>query len=250
MVVVDGDATINGTIQVYGGYGGSPADNSWNIRYIKSGSTTSATNTSADWGNGSTDANGVLADINTYLANMPTTSSNGIQLEAHYNDTGTGGSRGGGGASGSYGSQYAGGAGGSGNGAQTYGGRGGNGGGGAYPEGGGAGQPRGNPSGSNYSGGLFVMVVKGNIAGNGTINCVGGQGGTPVWGGLQTLYSWGGGGSGGGRIILAAGGNISNGISTNVGGGNGGPSIGGYYASGGGGGGNSGSVTKVTGLGV
>ena len=60
IIIVDGDATINGTIKVRGGYGGTPADTSWLWGWIKSGQTGSANNTTSDFGNGSTDGNGIL----------------------------------------------------------------------------------------------------------------------------------------------------------------------------------------------
>ena len=70
MIFVDGDATINGTITVVGAYGGTPADNSWNMGIIKNGSTGSFTNSTTEWGNGSTDANGILSSLNTIMNNV------------------------------------------------------------------------------------------------------------------------------------------------------------------------------------
>ena len=80
MIFVDGDATIDGTITVYGGYGGTPADNSWNMHWIKSGQTGSFTNSTSEWGNGSTDANGVHPDLTDIFSKMPVTSSNSFNV--------------------------------------------------------------------------------------------------------------------------------------------------------------------------
>ena len=236
MIFVDGDATINGTIYVYGGYGGTPADNSWNMHWIKSGQTGSFTNSTSEWGNGSTGANGIHSDLTDIFSKMPVTSSNSFNVFSGSNTGDGSGGTGYGGSAGNnptdsknQGSPYAGGAGGNGDiGAgdseQRYGGRGGNGQtGGAYPMGSGAGNPSGSPfSGANFSGGLFFLAARGDINGSGSINCAGGNGGSAGWGGSEPLYSYGGGGSGGGRIILLAGGTVSGSITTNVTGGNGG----------------------------
>lgn len=236
MIFVDGDATINGAITVYGGYGGTPADNSWNMHWIKSGQSGSFTNSTSEWGNGSTGANGIHPDLTDIFSKMPVTSSNSFNVFAGSNTSDGSGGCGYGGPAGNngtdsknQGSPYAGGAGGNGDiGAgdseQRYGGRGGNGQtGGAYPMGSGAGNPSGSPfSGSNFTGGLFVMIARGDINGSGSIDCSGGSGGSAGWGGSEPLYSYGGGGGGGGRIILMAGGTVSGSISTDVTGGGGG----------------------------
>ena len=236
MIFVDGDATIDGTITVYGAYGGTPADTSWNMHWIKSGQTGSFTNSTSQWGNGSTDGNGVHPDLTDIFSKMPVTSGNSFNVFSGSNTGDGSGGTGYGGSAGNnpqdsknQGSPYAGGAGGNGDiGAgdseQRYGGRGGNGQtGGAYPMGSGAGNPSGSPfSGASYSGGLFVMVARGDINGSGTISCPGGNGGSAGWGGSEPLYSYGGAGSGGGRIILLAGGTVSSSITCNVNGGNGG----------------------------
>ena len=68
MLFVDGDATINGTITVRGAYGGTPADNSWNMGIIKSGSTgVTFSNSITEWGRGSTDANTNLPALETIM---------------------------------------------------------------------------------------------------------------------------------------------------------------------------------------
>ena len=235
MIFVDGDATINGTITVYGGYGGTPADNSWNMHWIKSGQTGSFTNTTSQWGNGSTDGNGVHPDLTDIFSKMPVTSGNSFNVFSGSNTgDGSGGTGYGGGAANNgqqtnnQGSPYAGGAGsngdiGAGDTQQRYGGEGGHGQSGAYPMGSGAGNPSPGPfAGGSYTGGLFVLVARGDINGSGTISCPGGNGGSAGWGGSEPLYSYGGGGGGGGRIILLAGGTVSGSITCNVNGGNGG----------------------------
>ena len=152
------------------------------------------------------------------------------------------------------GSPYSGGAGsngdiGQGDTQQRYGGRGGNGRSGAYPMGSGAGNPSGSPfSGQSFTGGLFVMLARGNINGSGTIDCSGGNGGSAGWGGAEPLYSYGGGGAGGGRIILVAGGTISSNITCDVNGGSGGSGAGSKYLTTSGSRGRHGTVTKLAGV--
>jgi len=265
MVWVDGDATINGTITVRGGYGGTPADTSWNmaINDNGNGATQTFTNSTSQWGNGSTDANGVHPDLTDIWSKLPQPSGTGRVFFTGQNGAGdaTGGVGYGGGAAnngqqnGNQGSPYSGGAGSNGDIGQgdtqvRYGGRGGNGQGGAYAMGAGAGNPGGggNSAAGSYTGGLFVMFAKGNINGSGTINCNGSNGGYASFTNTEVLYAYGGGGSGGGRIILVAGGTISGSITTNVNGGNGGGASGSKYLSISGSRGNHGTVTKLAGV--
>lgn len=265
MIWVDGDATINGTITVRGGYGGTPADTSWNmaINDNGNGATQTFTNSTSQWGNGSTDANGVHPDLTAIWAKLPQPSGTGRVFFTGQNGAGdaTGGVGYGGSAGNNpqdnknQGSPYSGGAGGNGDigGGDSevrYGGRGGNGQGGAYAMGAGAGNPGGggNAAAGSYTGGLFVMFAKGNINGSGTINCNGSTGGYASFTNTEVLYAYGGGGSGGGRIILVAGGTISGSITTNVNGGSGGGASGSKYLSISGGRGNHGTVTKLAGV--
>ena len=240
MIWVDGDATINGTITVRGAYGGTPADMTWNmhINDDSNGQTGTFTNSTSQWGNGSTDANGVHSDLTSIWAKLPQPSGTGRLISTNSASSGdaTGGTGWGGGAtnegqnSNNQGSPFSGGAGNAGDidgtdsAATRYGGQGGDGRGGAYAMGCGAGNPTGtgNSAAASYCGGLFVMFAKGNINGSGTIDCSGGNGGYASFTSTEVLYSYGGGGSGGGRIILVAGGTISSSITTNVNGGSGG----------------------------
>ena len=80
MIFVDGDATIDGDITVKGGYLGTPADTTWNLKWIKSGETQSGNNTSSDWGNGSSAANGVESTLATILNKMPAPDSNAFNI--------------------------------------------------------------------------------------------------------------------------------------------------------------------------
>ena len=91
IIIVDGDAAINGTIKVRGGYGGTPADTSWVWGWIKSGETSSANNTTSDFGNGSTDGNGILPALSTFMSKMPQTSSNSYNFSSSYNSSAMGG---------------------------------------------------------------------------------------------------------------------------------------------------------------
>jgi hypothetical protein len=266
MLFVDGDATIDGTIQVKGAYLGTPADLSWNMAWIKSGETGTFTNSSTEWGNGSSASNGVQSTLDTILTKMPTTSSNSLTVFTGQNGIGnaTGGVGYGGAAPNNgqdnknQGSPFAGGAGGNGDITSSdtevrYGGRGGNGQGGAYAMGNGAGNPGGsgaNNAAGDYSGGLFVLCASGDILGSGTINCSGSNGGYAAFTSTEVLYAYGGGGAGGGRIILIAGGSISGSITCNVNGGSGGGATGSKYLSLSGSSGNNGTVTKVESVGV
>ena len=265
MIFVDGNATIDGTITVYGAYNGTPADLSWNMIWAKAGETDTLNNSSTEWGNGSSASNGVQSDLATILNKMPNISSGGKTVFTGSNGSGnaTGGTGWGGGAPNSsqagnnIGSPFSGGAG---NGAEiglgnngagtTYGGQGGDGySGGAYPLGAGAGNPSGSANaGQNFAGGLFVMCASGNIAGSGTIDCSGGNGGYASFGGVEALYAYGGGGAGGGRIILIAGGTISGSITCDVAGGSGGGAVGSKNNSINGSAGNNGTVTQVAGV--
>ena len=151
MIFVDGDATIDGTITVVGGYGGTPADNSWNMGIIKNGSLVHLL--TALNGNGSTDANGILPSLNTIMNNkFPVFTSAGETIFSGSNTgDGSGGTGYGGGAANegqninNQGSPFAGGAGNAGDidgtpsAATRYGGQGGDGRGGAYAMGRGAG---------------------------------------------------------------------------------------------------------------
>jgi len=267
MIWVDGDATIDGTITVYGAYGGTPADNSWNmaINNNSNGDTQTFTNTTSEWGNGSTDANGIHPDLTAIWAKLPQPSGTG---KVFFTGSNTGDSSGGtgygGGAtnegqnSNNQGSPYAGGAGNAGdidgtNSAATrYGGQGGDGRGGAYAMGRGAGNPSGsgNQGAGDFTGGLFVLFAKGNINGSGTIDCSGGNGGYAGFTSTEVLYAYGGGGAGGGRIILVAGGTISSNITCDVNGGSGGGRTGSKYLTSGqqGARGQHGTVTKLAGV--
>lgn len=240
MIWVDGDATINGTITVRGAYGGTPADTSWNmaINNNSNGDTQTFSNSTTEWGNGSTDANGIHPDLTDIWAKLPQPSGTGkVFFTGSNTGDNSGGCGYGGGATNegqntnNQGSPYSGGAGSGGdigggnNPAPTrYGGQGGDGQGGAYAMGCGAGNPSGtgNSAAASYCGGLFVMFAKGNINGSGTIDCSGGNGGYASFTNTEVLYSYGGGGSGGGRIILVAGGTISGSLTTNINGGSGG----------------------------
>lgn len=266
MLFVDGDATIDGTIQVKGAYLGTPSDLTWNMAWIKSGETGTFTNSSSQWGNGSSAANGVQSTLATILGKMPATSSNSLTVFTGQNGIGdaTGGVGYGGEAPNNpkdnknQGSPFAGGAGGNGDITSSdtevrYGGKGGNGQGGAYAMGNGAGNPGGsgaNNAAGDYTGGLFVLCASGDILGSGTINCNGSNGGYANFTSVEVLYAYGGGGAGGGRIILIAGGSISSSITCNVNGGNGGGAISSKNGSHSGGRGNHGTVTKVSGVGV
>lgn len=264
MIFVDGDATINGTITVRGAYGGTPADMTWNMIYASTG-TQSLDNTTTNWGNGSTDANGILSDLSSLMNKMPNITSAGTILSTNSATTGdaTGGTGWGGGAtnepqnSNNQGSPFSGGAGHAGDidttpsAATRYGGQGGDGRGGAYAMGAGAGNPGGSdPAGASgdHTGGLFVLCASGNINGSGTIDCSGSNGGYAGFTSVEVLYAYGGGGSGGGRIILVAGGTISSSITTNVNGGNGGGATSSKYGSYSGSRGNHGTVTKLAGV--
>ena len=79
MIWVDGDATINGTITVRGAYGGTPADTSWNmaINNNSNGDNQTFTNSTSEWGNGSTDANGIHPDLTSIWAKLPQPSGTG-----------------------------------------------------------------------------------------------------------------------------------------------------------------------------
>ena len=254
IIIVDGDATINGTIKVRGGYGGTPADTSWIWGWIKSGQTGSANNTTSDFGNGSTDGNGILSDLSTFMSKMPQTSSNSYNYTTSAANATMGGSapNAGKARNPNEGSPYSGGAGNAGTfggfgGTQRYGGRGGVGnGGGSYALGGGGGNPGGG-NGGHGTGGLFIMAARGNISGSGTINCnADGAGGNAS----GQLYAYGGGGAGGGKILLIAGGTISSSITGNVSGKNGGNVNNAAYFEYAGQSGESGSFTKVAGVGV
>lgn len=264
MIWVDGDATIDGTITVYGAYGGTPADTSWNmsINNQSNGGSNTFTNSTSEWGNGSTDANGIHPTLTSIWAKLPNPSGTGSTFFTgqNGNSDASGGVGYGGGATNNgvnnnnQGSPYSGGAGsngdiGQGDTQQRYGGRGGNGRSGAYPMGSGAGNPSGSPfSGQSFTGGLFVMLARGNINGSGTIDCSGGNGGSAGWGGAEPLYSYGGGGAGGGRIILVAGGTISSNITCDVNGGSGGSGAGSKYLTTSGSRGRHGTVTKLAGV--
>ena len=269
MIFVDGDATIDGDITVKGGYLGTPADTTWNLKWIKSGETQSGNNTSSDWGNGSSAANGVESTLATILNKMPAPDSNAFNIFTGSNTgDGSGGCGYGGGATNegqndnNQGSPFSGGAGsggdiGSGNNpAPTrYGGQGGDGLSGAYAMGCGAGNPTGtgNSAASSYTGGLFVLAASGNILGSGSIDCSGGSGGYASFTSVEVLYSYGGGGSGGGRIILLAGGTISSSITCNVNGGSGGGRTSSKNLNSSaynGGAGNNGTITKIEGVAV
>ena len=264
MIFVDGDATIDGTITVVGAYGGTPADNSWNMGIIKNGSTgVTFSNSITEWGAGSTDANGNLTSLTTIMnSKFPDFTNNGEVIFSGSNTgDGSGGCGYGGGAtnegqnSNNQGSPFSGGAGNAGdigqaNAAATrYGGQGGDGGGTAYSMGGGAGNPRGARNGGSTTGGLFFLMASGDINGSGTIDCNGSAGGYAGFSSVETLYAYGGGGSGGGRIILIARGTISNSITCNVNGGSGGGAAGSKYLSTSGSRGQHGTVTKLAGVG-
>ena len=49
MIFVDGDATIDGAITVRGAYLGTPADTTWNLKWIKSGETQSGKIAHTGW---------------------------------------------------------------------------------------------------------------------------------------------------------------------------------------------------------
>ena len=267
MIFVDGDATINGTINVNGAYGGTPADMTWDMGIIKSGQTGSFTNSITNWGRGSTDANTNLSALETIMnTKFPVFTNAGQTISTHSSSSGdaTGGTGWGGGAanegqnSNNQGSPFAGGAGNAGDidgtpsAATRYGGQGGDGRGGAYAMGRGAGNPSGsgNNSAGNNTGGLFFLMASGDINGSGTIDCSGSNGGYAAFTSVEVLYAYGGGGSGGGRIILLAGGTISSSITTNVNGGSGGGAVGSKYNSISGSRGNHGTVTKIAGIGA
>ena len=239
MIFVDGNATIDGTITVRGAYGGTPADMTWSMIWATATGSSSLDNTSTNWGNGSNDANTVESTLQTILNKMPNIASAGTILSTNSASSGdaTGGTGWGGGATNegqntnNQGSPFSGGAGNAGDidatpsAATRYGGQGGDGRGGAYAMGAGAGNPGGSdPAGASgdYTGGLFVLCASGNIAGSGTINCNGSNGGYAGFTSTEVLYAYGGGGAGGGRIILIAGGTISGSLTTNVNGGSGG----------------------------
>ena len=91
--------------------------------------------------------------------------------------------------------------------------------GGGNNSGGGAGSPQGSggspvgSAGSIGTGGLLILIVRGNITINGTISNNGRTGGNAAYGnnvGSNTFASGGGGGSGGGRIIIIYGGTYAN----------------------------------------
>lgn len=254
IIIVDGDATINGTIKVRGGYGGTPADTSWLWGWIKSGQTGSANNTTSDFGNGSTDGNGILPALSTFMSKMPQTSSNSYNFSSSYNSSAMGGGapNAGRNRNPNGGSPYSGGAGNAGTfggygGTQVYGGRGGVGNGyGSYALGGGGGNPNGG-NGGHGTGGLFIMCAKGDINGSGTINCNADGGGGYASG---SLYAYGGGGAAGGVIWLIAGGTISGSITKNVGGAGGGGTGYAYYAKYNGQSGQSGSNVNLDGVGT
>tara|TARA_Y100000004_G_scaffold113872_1_gene127926 strand:- start:9533 stop:10474 length:942 start_codon:yes stop_codon:yes gene_type:complete len=270
MIFVDGDATINGTITVRGAYGGTPADNSWNMGIIKSGSTgVTFSNSITEWGRGSTDANTNLPALETIMnTKFPVFTNNGEVIFSGSNTgDGSGGTGYGGGATNegqgtnNQGSPYSGGAGNAGDidatdaAATRYGGQGGDGRGGAYAMGAGAGNPSGNdPAGAagDYTGGLFFLMASGDINGSGTINCSGSNGGYAGFTSTEVLYSYGGGGAGGGRIILIARGSISSSITCNVNGGSGGGRASSKYLNSSaynGQRGNHGTITKLSGVG-
>ena len=136
-----------------------------------------------------------------------------------------GGSPAGGG--GSAGTSFSGGSGGGGGGsvsagtlAKSFGGVGGVGGTGLSPGGGGAGNPGGSPGGGEGTGGLLILIVRGNlkIGPNGSIVSNGSAGGS----GTQ-----GGGGSGGGVLYVYYGGTLTNNGTTTASGGAGGTPAGG-----------------------
>ena len=269
MIFVDGDATINGTINVNGAYGGTPADMTWDMGIIKSGQTGSFTNSITNWGRGSTDANTNLSALETIMnTKFPVFTNAGQTISTHSSSSGdaTGGTGWGGGATNegqatqNQGSPFSGGAGNAGSidstpsQATRYGGQGGDGRGGAYAMGVGAGNPAGtgNAAGGSTTGGLFFLMASGDILGSGTINCVGSSGGYAGFTSTEVLYSYGGGGSGGGRIILIARGSISSSITCNVNGGSGGGRASSKYLNSSaynGQAGDDGTVTKVSGVG-
>ncbi len=265
MIFVDGNATIDGTITVRGAYGGTPADMTWSMIWATATGSSSLDNTSTNWGNGSNDANTVESTLQTILNKMPNIASAGTILSTNSASSGdaTGGTGWGGGATNegqnnnNQGSPFSGGAGNAGDidgtpsAATRYGGQGGDGRGGAYAMGAGAGNPGGSdPAGASgdHTGGLFVLCASGNIAGSGTIDCSGSNGGYAGFTSTEVLYAYGGGGSGGGRIILIAGGTISGSLTTNVNGGSGGGSTGSKYLSTSGSRGNHGTVTTLAGV--
>ena len=132
-----------------------------------------------------------------------------------------------GGGGGSAGTSFSGGSGGGGGGsvtagtlAQSFGGVGGVGGAGASPGGGGAGNPVGSPGGGEGTGGLLILIVRGNlkIGPNGSIVSNGSAGGSGTHGG---------GGSGGGVLYVYYGGTLTNNGTTTASGGAGGTPAGG-----------------------
>jgi len=131
------------------------------------------------------------------------------------------------GGGGSAGTSFSGGSGGGGGGsvsagtlAKSFGGVGGVGGTGVSPGGGGAGNPGGSPGGGEGTGGLLILIVRGNlkIGPNGSIVSNGSAGGS----GTQ-----GGGGSGGGVLYVYYGGTLTNNGTTTASGGAGGTPAGG-----------------------
>lgn len=126
------------------------------------------------------------------------------------------------GGGGSAGTSFSGGSGGGGGGsltagtlAQSFGGVGGVGGTGINPGGGGAGNPGGSPGGGEGTGGLLILIVRGNlkIGPNGSIVSNGSAGGSGTFGG---------GGSGGGVLYVYYGGTLTNNGTTTASGGAGG----------------------------
>ncbi len=97
--------------------------------------------------------------------------------------------------------------------------------------GGGAGTAAASPgNGSLGSGGLLILIVRGNIIINGTVSSNGSSGGT---GNAIGRQAGGGGGSGGGRIVIIHGGTYTNAGSVVTNGGAGGPGPAGSGGSGG-----------------
>ena len=103
--------------------------------------------------------------------------------------------------------------------------------------GGGAGTIVSGGNGTQGSGGLLILIVRGNILINGTISSNGSNGGA---GSAVSKRCGGGGGSGGGRVIIIYGGTYNNGGSVVANGGGGGS------GGGGGGAGGSGGVGSIT----
>ena len=102
--------------------------------------------------------------------------------------------------------------------------------------GGGAGTVVSGGNGTLGSGGLLILIVRGNISVNGTISSNGSNGGG---GTSNTKGCGGGGGSGGGRITIIYGGTYTNNGSVVANGGSGGPGAGGGSGASGG----AGSIT-------